>query len=266
VFKLVRNWLRNEKNGPWLLVLDNADDADVLSPRPSNSRRSQPNDHDNSSSSALQQRLSSYLPPCGHGSVLVTSRTKHAAMQIVDYSNIVPIDAMHSEAAYALIRKKIGVELRNDHRIPELASALDYIPLALVQAAAYIRRRAPRCSVSQYLDAYHQSDGSKTTLLNHDANALRHDESASNSVLLTWQISFDHIRSQRRSATDLLSLMSFFDRQGIQDCLLRTHDTSSEETRLLLRATNSLKRTFIHFETTRSSQSPKIHTHLRCIA
>ena len=27
VFKLVHNWLRNEKNGRWLLVLDNADDA-----------------------------------------------------------------------------------------------------------------------------------------------------------------------------------------------------------------------------------------------
>jgi hypothetical protein len=32
VFKLVHDWLRDEKNGRWLLVLDNADDAAVLSP------------------------------------------------------------------------------------------------------------------------------------------------------------------------------------------------------------------------------------------
>ncbi|OCK97191.1 uncharacterized protein K441DRAFT_470289, partial [Cenococcum geophilum 1.58] len=30
VFKLARDWLRDEKNGRWLLVLDNADDAVVL--------------------------------------------------------------------------------------------------------------------------------------------------------------------------------------------------------------------------------------------
>jgi hypothetical protein len=32
VFKLVHDWLRNKKNGRWLLVLDNVDDAGVLSP------------------------------------------------------------------------------------------------------------------------------------------------------------------------------------------------------------------------------------------
>jgi TFIIF-interacting CTD phosphatase-like protein len=28
IFKLVHNWLRNEKNGKWLVVLDNADDRE----------------------------------------------------------------------------------------------------------------------------------------------------------------------------------------------------------------------------------------------
>jgi hypothetical protein len=37
MFKLVHNWLRNKKNRRWLLVLDNADNGDVLSPLPSNS-------------------------------------------------------------------------------------------------------------------------------------------------------------------------------------------------------------------------------------
>ena len=31
---MVIHWLRNERNGPWLLVIDNADDADVLSQPP----------------------------------------------------------------------------------------------------------------------------------------------------------------------------------------------------------------------------------------
>jgi hypothetical protein len=74
VFKLVHGWLRDERNGRWLFVLDNADDAAVLSLT----------DDGSSSSSALQQHLSRYLPSSRHGSVLVTSRTKLAAMQVVE--------------------------------------------------------------------------------------------------------------------------------------------------------------------------------------
>ncbi|KAF1947384.1 hypothetical protein EJ02DRAFT_417575 [Clathrospora elynae] len=38
LFKLVHDWLHNEKNGPWLLVFDKADNAAVLFPPPSNSQ------------------------------------------------------------------------------------------------------------------------------------------------------------------------------------------------------------------------------------
>jgi tetratricopeptide (TPR) repeat protein len=101
------------------------------------------------------------------------------------------------------------------------------MPLALVQAAAYIRERAPRCSVQQYLEEYRQSDRSKTSLLNREAGHLRRDTAVSNAVLITWQISFEHIRHTRPSAADLLSLMSFFDRQGIQEALLRRKSSTA---------------------------------------
>jgi tetratricopeptide (TPR) repeat protein len=207
VFKLVSNWLRNEHNGKWLLVLDNADDATVLSP-PLSSR----ND-------ASLHRLSTSLPPSKYGSVLVTSRTKHAASQLVEESDIISIEPMHNAAAQTLLHKKLGDEVNKDG-ITELAVALEFMPLALVQAAAYIRQRAPRCLVRQYLEDFHKSDIEKTSLLNQEAGRLRRDYEAKNSVITTWQISFDHIRQIRPSATDLLSLMSFFDRQGIPQFLL----------------------------------------------
>ncbi|KAF2022819.1 hypothetical protein EK21DRAFT_119353 [Setomelanomma holmii] len=217
VFKLVHDWLRNEKNGRWLLVLDNADDAGVLSPPPSNSQ-TLPTDGctddggASTSTSGLQRHLCEYLPPSRHGSVLVTSRTRRAAMQIVEDSDVMLIEPMHDAAAHALLCKKLGDKINRNHDIAELAKTLDYMPLALVQAAAYIRDRAPRCSVQQYLDKYRQSDSRKTSLLNQAAGHLRRDKAASNSVIITWQISFDHVRSTRKSAADLLSLMSFFDR------------------------------------------------------
>ncbi|KAH7069948.1 P-loop containing nucleoside triphosphate hydrolase protein, partial [Paraphoma chrysanthemicola] len=215
VFKLVHDWLRDTKHGRWLLVLDNADDAAVLSPT--------------GRGSTLQQHLTSYLPPSRHGSVLVTSRTKSAAMQVLEESEIIPIESMHDAAAHALLRKKLRGTGENDGSIAELATTLDHMPLALAQAAAHIRERAPRCSVQQYLEEYRQSDHSKTSLLNREAGNLRRDRAASNSVLITWQITFDHIRKTRQSAADLLSLMSFFDRQGIQEALLRRKRSRKSE-------------------------------------
>jgi hypothetical protein len=226
VFKLVHDWLRDAINGQWLLVLDNADDASVLSPIDNSGKLSSDS---YSASSAIQQYLSRYLPLSRHGSVLVTSRTKRAAMQVVEDSDIILIEPMHDAAAHALLRKKLGDIGEEDDSIAMLATTLDYMPLALVQAAAYIRERAPRCSVQQYLEEYRQSDSRKTSLLNRGAGHLRRDAAASNSVLITWQISFDHIRRTRQSAAGLLSLMSFFDRQGIQEALLRRQGSTAAE-------------------------------------
>ncbi|KAM7188718.1 hypothetical protein V8F33_010488 [Rhypophila sp. PSN 637] len=57
---------------------------------------------------------------------------------------------------------------------------------------------------------------------------LRRDVGVSNAVLTIWQISFDYIRSKRPSAADLLSLMSFFDRQGIPEWVLKPYRTLND--------------------------------------
>ncbi|KAH9859265.1 hypothetical protein J1614_012213 [Plenodomus biglobosus] len=115
-------------------------------------------------------------------------------MQVVEHSNVIPIEPMHDAAAHALLYKKLGDKVDRSKAITKLAAALENMPLAPVQAAAYIQR---------------ESDSRKTSLLNLAAGYhLRRDEGASKSIFLTWQISFDHVRSSRRSAADLLSLMS----------------------------------------------------------
>jgi hypothetical protein len=104
--------------------------------------------------------------------------------------------------------------------------------LSIVPFAAYTPfylGRAPRCSVQQYLGEYRQSDGRKTSLLNQAAGHLRRDEEASNSIIITWQISFYYIHRKRQSAADMLSLMNFFNRQGIQEALLRDPSGTIEE-------------------------------------
>ena len=238
VFKLVHNWLREEENGRWLLVVDNADGAGVLSARASDSPKS-PAENGGSadnSTGALAHHLSRYLPPSRHGSVLVTSRTKQAALQLVEDGDVVLIEPMDDAAARALLHKKLGDKGKKGgsnsdsiNDVAELAAALDHMPLALVQAAAYIQKRAPRCSVQQYLEEYRQSDSRATSLLNQGAGHLRRDEAASNAILISWQISFEHVRRSRQSAADMLSLMSFFDRQGIPEAPLRIRDDTANK-------------------------------------
>lgn len=206
IFKLVHNWLRNKKNGRWLLVLDSADNAAALTLPVSNDLKTQSSSGDGS----RPRCLSSYLPQSENGSVLVTSRTKSVALQLVEESDILPIEPMDDTSGKELLRKKLGAEADEDH-IAKLARALEFMPLALVQAAAYIRQRAPRCSVQQYLEEFYKNDRKRAGLLDYDGGRLRRDNEAKNSILLTWQISFDHILQTRRSAADLLSLMSFFD-------------------------------------------------------
>lgn len=97
--------------------------------------------------------ISSYLPQNENGSVLVTSQTRSLASQLVEENDIIPIGLMDKAGAQALLHKKLGEEVDKEG-IADLAGALEFMPLALVQVAAHIRHRAPRCSVQQYLEQF----------------------------------------------------------------------------------------------------------------
>ena len=217
VLSLVHDWLRYHQNAKWLLVLDNVDDATFLVDRPITSEDMPMN----SLSNTGHRPLIEYVPVSQNGSVLITSRAKDAALKLVEASDIVEVCPMEEELAAALIEKKLGSKAEKEEMV-QLAKTLECMPLAMVQATSYIVERWPRCSILQYIAEFQKNDISRTCLLNYEAGRLRRDRDAKNSTIITWQISFDHIYNTRRSAADLLSLMSFFDRQGIPEMALRT--------------------------------------------
>lgn len=96
----------------------------------------------------------------------------------------------------------------------------------------HISQRVPLCSVQQYLEKFKKSDRKRMSLLGHKGGHLRRDSEAESSIMTIWQISFDYIRQSRISAADLLSLMSFFDRQGIPEALLRGSETKQSREKL----------------------------------
>ncbi|PVH69017.1 TPR-like protein [Cadophora sp. DSE1049] len=222
IFELVHDWLCDERKGKWVLILDNVDDAGFLIEAQNTGKDRETTGIGRGNS----QPLVSYLPQCQNGTILITTRTKVAALQLVEDNSLIAVEPMDKVDAVALLEKKLRIREDSDtdrrqSNIGELAAVLEYMPLAIVQAAAYVCQRAPRCSVSEYLAEYRKSDSEKTSLLDNKAGHLRRDREAKNSIIVTWHISFEHIRQSRPSAADLLSLMSLFDRQGIPEGLVR---------------------------------------------
>ena len=220
IFKLVQHWLRDARKGRWVVVLDSADDVSFLIETSTMSENKRDGGH-------TGYALLHYLPMCEHGSILITTRSKGTALSLVDDSDIIVVKPMDYIHALALLENKLGRETEKAD-ITELAAALEFMPLAITQAAAYINQRGPRFSVRQYLDMLQNSDKSKASLLNKDVGDFRRDREARNSIILTWQISFEHIYRIRRSAADLLSLISFCDRQAIPELLLRVRIRNSD--------------------------------------
>ena len=161
----------------------------------------------------MQAMVSKYLPKLLQGSILITSQHMIVRRSMIRNKEIIAVEPMSEPQALRLIQKKLDVAHELENAI-ELATALEYMPLAIVQAVSYICERGPRYTLRQYLTDYQ-----KRKILNYKESNSQHDQKAESSIILTWQISFEHIRRTRQSAADLLSFMSFFDPQGIPEVL-----------------------------------------------
>lgn len=182
-----------------------------------------------SSRDGVARLLMRYLPHCKNGSVLITTRSISKVLKLVEeYDNIIAVNPMDSITALALFEKKLKKQDDIDSII-NLVTALEFIPLAIVQAASFISAQAPRYSVRQYFEDYWESDRKRARFLKFEGGQFRRDPQASNSVILTWRISFEYVRNIRLSAADLLSLMSFFDPHGIPESLIRTRSERAQQ-------------------------------------
>ncbi|KIX06114.1 uncharacterized protein Z518_04088 [Rhinocladiella mackenziei CBS 650.93] len=226
VLGMVHGWLSDENNGRWTMVVDNADSRNVMF-EPLDGRtmtQKAPLLSSALSSSSTDHSLSDYLPSSANGSIVITSRTREVVEGLIEYAeDIFDVGPMDAEAAVTLLRKKLkkySGGIAQDDSV-HLVRQLDYIPLAITQAAAYINQRAPRVTLSTYVETLEKSDADRVKLLQMDIRDPRRDRWASSSIIATWHISFEHLRQARDSAARLLALMSLFDREGIPDHLLR---------------------------------------------
>lgn len=198
---LVKDWLSGVHSGKWLLILDNADDSEAF--------RSSTDQDDGKS-------LLRYIPQTSNGQILITSRNQSVALGLVGSQEcLIHVDSMSPSEAVSLLRSGLPKDRSTDEDAFELVAALDYLPLAMKQAVGYIN--ATKGNVGRYLKLFLNNDTHQRRLLEKTYKDFRRDivDDLQDSVVLTWQMSFDKIRSQRPVAANLLSLMGVFNRDDI---------------------------------------------------
>ena len=219
---LVFEWLNNEKNGPWLMVLDNADDASLFH---------QPFPRTGSETHVVSERplLCQCIPQKPHGRILVTSRDRTSAYNIVgNYDRLIQILPMEKIESLSLLKGKVSIHAENEHQAYELLDVLEFISLAITQAAAFIKQCEPLMTISTYVLEFRKSHDAQGSLLNKDSRDLRRDPTVPNSIITTWEISFNRLRKDHEMAADLLSMMCMFNRQTIPEDLIRGDESHLE--------------------------------------
>lgn len=201
------------------MVLDNADDADLwvqtsltAGPRQDSGLKPLP--------------LVNYLPRGLHGFILVTTRDLQLGRQLAGTKKKpITVLPLGNEEAELLLYSKIS---EDDEITPadadHLVTALDCLPLAITQAAAFLDQM--EMTVAEYLELLRAGKADTFELLKTSVHDPSRDHDLQNSVFHTWKISFDQILKQDPRAAELLSLMSMLDRQAIPTFLLQQNGES----------------------------------------
>ena len=206
----VSDWFSD--NGPWLLVVDNVDDLNAFF----------------SKSDSLPKPLSAYLPQTSNGRILITTRDRRVGERLTGRTSCIQVLSPTATEAAQLLSSKLPDENYNLEACTALLERLEYLPLAITQAAAFMTEN--NVGLTDYMDVLATHDDLELIhFLNEDSGDVRRDYENSNSVIKTWKISFDQIRRQKRRAADVLSLMAVLDGQGVPKVLLQRKDERMTE-------------------------------------
>ena len=119
--------------------------------------------------------------------------------RLTDREVPVVLEPMHSAEAKELLKSQIhATDNLNEDDLEGLLEALEFIPLAITQAAAFINEN--NTSLADYLKMVRTHDSEMKDLLDEDLGDLRRDFESSSSVIKTWKChSISSVtRSQRR--------------------------------------------------------------------
>lgn len=195
VKELVRQRLSKESTGKWLLIVDNADNAQLFQT------------HDDSS-------LFSCLPFSNLGGILFTTRNHEVATDHAE-AEVISIGMMDDSESRELLRTTLQKKhiLNDIESTSELLELLAHLPLAIKQAGAYLNKK--NITISKYVDMYKNSNDTQIKLLAMDFEDKWRYKGMRNPVATTWLISFEQVKQQDDLAARYMAFMSCISENNI---------------------------------------------------
>jgi tetratricopeptide (TPR) repeat protein len=202
----IKERLSSESAGEWLMIIDNADDPNLLLRTGEDESENLP--------------LIDYLPSSRLGSIIFTTRTQQVAAKVAN--TVVKVSEMAEKDATEVFEKSLTDKLllRDVEAVNKLLQLLTYLPLAIVQAAAFINENS--MSVSEYSFLYEGSEDEAIEVLSQDFEDPARYRDIKNPVATTWLISFNRIRKHNPLAAEYMSYMACVVREDIPQSFLLT--------------------------------------------
>jgi tetratricopeptide (TPR) repeat protein len=190
----VQEHLSSKAAGKWLLIVDNADDKELLC------------------GSRQAEGLCAFLPKSEDGLIVFTTQEEEIAQDLAR-SEVVDVSRMTQDEAVKLFKKSLkpNTPPSKDGLLEELLTQLEYLPLAITQAAAYIN--VMRSSISEYLRLLKKSEEDATILMNKGFGGEK-------VVAKTWTVTFNKIRQRNLLAVKLLEFISRIEWRAIPFSIL----------------------------------------------
>ncbi|KAL0929896.1 kinesin light chain [Colletotrichum truncatum] len=165
VKSLVKTVLEREDVNSWLLIVDNADDMDLLFTGP---------------------KLATYLPFNRKGSILLTTRNLKAAVRF-SHPRVIRLSEMGVVEATQLLQTGLDkFQISGAQETTQLLEHLLYLPLAIRQASAYIASNKDM-TVSKFLGYWKANDDYLGKLLSKDFNDDHYQYEATQNPVTTLQ-------------------------------------------------------------------------------
>lgn len=191
----------------YVLVLDNADNLGVFGVKCDRCVGSE------NAAGKVARKLLDFVPRHS-GTVLWTSRDMRIGGSPVSAKRAINVARMTNNEAMELLETVGGLKISEVERADaaQLIAELDWLPLAVSQAAAYIRRMST--TLSDYLSRLARHSERQEVLGKSEFDRYRRP-GLPNSILETWNISIEQLRRENKMAYNLLHVLAFLDNQNI---------------------------------------------------
>jgi tetratricopeptide (TPR) repeat protein len=172
------------------------------------------------------QALYSSIPDSKNGSIIYTTRNKQTAYDLVEPSHVIIMEPLSVAHAHQLLNFQLGRQIPLDADLLKLFAILDYLPLAIVQAAGYMCVNS--ISICACLAHIQRSEECKANLLRY-ARPSTMDAKPPYAPILLSIVSIDAIYDQNEAAAELLFTMACMESRHVPTCLFTTGENTTIE-------------------------------------